>query len=502
MIQFPDPVPQYKFDPLNVDPWSEGAGAPTVVHPTGYPYDLIEELPREGGAALPITTSARGGAVHYKNSKPPGLDYPPIDRAFYFTANDNDVGVWGFWGEDIDYAFKTITTSSSVKTELWTLDANDYLALVVQDNESSSWGYIADGQQNWRIRATDDISKMELWADSTYASISIEGGQSLWTATGDGGRVRATTADLEGKTASFQKRVYVKNVELSCEGLEVDKVQSIFLVTPEEPPPDDEYTPPAHHCDHAKIHDIVHNALIEAGVHGSHGTHHEEHMEQHHGDGGTEPHGLGHNGHHGPAHNAGHSAGHAGGHGNHHGNHPSAHAAGHRAGHNNHHTHNHGSAHNAGHSAGHSGHHNNHHTHNHGSAHNAGHSAGHSNHHTHNHGSAHNAGHSAGHSGHHGNHPSAHSAGHNAGHSGHHGNHPSAHSAGHNAGHSNHHTHNHGSAHNAGHTAGHHSNHSNGHSNHHGGGHEHGSTHHSGGHSCCDHLNIDCQDGEITVNGQ
>lgn len=149
-------LPPHQFSPLEDLGMLGGAGGGQIfTQGSGQPYDLIDDLPVSSGHT---TTKARGGAVHFDN--PPQTStgtrsYPALDRAFFFTVDDNEVITQSFWG----------TPDSSPPY---------YFQTLVKSTEASIWGYADDGVCNFKALVDDDKSYLKLWKDdSPYKTIDI-----------------------------------------------------------------------------------------------------------------------------------------------------------------------------------------------------------------------------------------------------------------------------------------------------------------------------------------
>jgi len=368
---------------------------------TAQPYDLVEDLPGYQHDELGWQTQrARGGAVHYSEQMQWTLraEVPTIDRAFYFTVDEREVGLWGFWGDENnpEWSFVVRTKSTESKMTLFDQGSSVYYEVLVNSDVSSQWGYVDNASTNYKAIAEGGESKLMVWGSDTYNALEQDGSESVWKAAGGGGNVDASTSQLEGKTATFQRVKFLEDLKPGKYCKLVPKwVERIVLAT-EELEPEEHGAHDNHHCEHEIFHKIKHEIAHELHIccHGNHHgfegdapNHDEKHGLKHQISHGT--HECCHEGHdnHDNHHGAQHTAEHAthGVYHEGHAQHTTEHAIHgvYHEGHDNHDNH-HGSAHGA-HGCCHEGHdnHDNHHgsSHpNHGSSH-GNHDAPHDNHH-------------------------------------------------------------------------------------------------------------------------
>lgn len=159
-------LPPMKFDPFNnrlLGRKGGAGGSPTLTWKTGYPYDLMEDLPPLGAQ---YTTSARGGAVKYIDSSYPG-SFPEIDRYYAFVAKEEEVSLWGYVKQAAEWNWKVVIPFDGKEVEHSMFDAANslYLGTVIKDNgkESSLFGYSDSGKRNYKVIADDEKASLEAW---------------------------------------------------------------------------------------------------------------------------------------------------------------------------------------------------------------------------------------------------------------------------------------------------------------------------------------------------
>jgi len=206
-------LPPMKFDPFmgrSLIRKGGAGGSPSLTWRTGYPYDLMEDIPPLGAKN---STSARGGAVKYIDPSYPGV-FPQIDRYFAFVAKEEEISLWGYvkqaaewnWQVRIPYDGKSVTQA------LYNTASETYLAAVIKDQnkESSVWGYNENAKRNYRIIADQDEAKVEAWEN--------DGAESKY--------IIATTKDFPTTTPSHSKN---KRLVLASESFKNTKPQLVKL---------------------------------------------------------------------------------------------------------------------------------------------------------------------------------------------------------------------------------------------------------------------------------
>jgi hypothetical protein len=279
----PFPPPQH-FGELDFSPVF-GSG-PFSTTRTPQPYDLVQDLPgyvhnRKGWQ----TTRARGGAAHYSSEIGYTLQntIPPIDRAFYFTVDDNESALWGFYGNEGNPNWSFVVKSRSDRSVLTMFDqsSNVYFETLVKGGNSSFWGYVGNSAHNFKGIASGSESKLMVYGNSTYNALEQNGSDSVWKAKGGLGDVNANTADLEGETAVFRKLKLFQGFS----GCGIPKFEERIVLATDfiENYSPDGHEAGGHHCIHESIHLIVHANGHTVGheAHTFHLTHDRLHVPIH-----------------------------------------------------------------------------------------------------------------------------------------------------------------------------------------------------------------------------
>ena len=130
-----------------------GSGSPSSSNfVSGYPYDLIDDIPVTSFKPVSTDSYARGGAVHYSGARSPG-SYPTIDRAYYYKVDSAQVITQSHWGENYDVYFQT----------------------TVKSNEASVWGYNYAGEgYEFKFLASTSKASLEAYGGEKHIIISTE----------------------------------------------------------------------------------------------------------------------------------------------------------------------------------------------------------------------------------------------------------------------------------------------------------------------------------------
>lgn len=155
---------------------------------SGYPYDVIEDIPTDGSGPVPGTQKARGGAVHFHTSGPAGETYPAIDRGFFYAVNDSE-----------------ITTKS-----FWDLASTDYLQSRVAKGDVGLWGYNNSGSRNFALLANDQdhAASMRVYTQGSdkYAALTVDNEKTeLYGYVSNGTRNFLLKSDGNGSSLTLQK---------------------------------------------------------------------------------------------------------------------------------------------------------------------------------------------------------------------------------------------------------------------------------------------------------
>lgn len=178
----PFPPSQVPFGELDYGDGAFSQTPPFSAIRTAEPYDLVEDLPGYRHNRLGWqTTRARGGACHYASEIATTLEatVPPIDRAFYFKVDDEEVGLYGFWGPELNPGYSFVVRTKSTESKMTLFDQNQstiYIEALVRSGNSSIWGYTQDQSLNYKLLADNNKAALYAWNadDSNYITISTE----------------------------------------------------------------------------------------------------------------------------------------------------------------------------------------------------------------------------------------------------------------------------------------------------------------------------------------
>lgn len=206
-------LPPMRFDPFNNRSLMRKGGAggsATLTWKTGYPYDLMEDMPPLGARS---TTSARGGAVKYIERSYPG-QFPDIDRYYAFVAKDEEISLWGYVKQSAEWNWKVVIPFDGKEVEHSMFNAANslYLGSVIKDNgkESSLFGYSDSGKRNYKVIADDEKASLEAW--------EVEGSEPKY--------IIASTKDWPENVAGNTKN---KRLVLASESYKSTKPQTVKL---------------------------------------------------------------------------------------------------------------------------------------------------------------------------------------------------------------------------------------------------------------------------------
>ena len=189
----------HRFSPIERGQLLTGGGGQIFTQGSGQPFDVITDLPTTSPGSH-NTTLARSGAVRFAN--PPQnsgqRSYPDVNRYFAFQANDSDVSLWGYVsnaaspihsGASALFNFKVTAQETKANISLFSgTDSKEYFNVLIQEDESSFWGYTGYGAYNYKLKADSDQVIYELWnAAGDYFSTLVQGGESsFWGYSGSG----------------------------------------------------------------------------------------------------------------------------------------------------------------------------------------------------------------------------------------------------------------------------------------------------------------------------